>query len=475
MISTSIIYFIFLFFAFLAYYLVPPRLRNYVLLLSSLIFYSYIKVELVLLIVLVVLTNFYTGIQIGSSKTRTEKSRYLYLSLIVNLGLLIYFKYWNFFIENILELLALLNVKSSYSLFEIILPLGLSYYIFQLIGYNLDIYRGSQKAEKDISVFSLFVLFFPKLLVGPIERAKNLLPQLRVDRVFKTEYFIEGSKQIIWGLFKKLVIADRISLYVDAVYSNLPQHNNSTFLVASLLYPIQVYADFSGYTDIALGTAKLFGINLIDNFKRPFFARNVSDFWRRWHISLSSWVNDYMYNPIVFKHRDWGNKSIYYALVVSFVTIGIWHGASWNFVIFGLLQAFALIIEVSTRKRRKQFKMLISEKVYYNFSLLLTYLFFAFSLIIFRTTSLTDASNIFSLIKSGFGPIFIDQPSTFIYILIGISILFTYDYRQEFLTNRPLLSEQRKWLILHLPYALLLIIILISGVFDGGQFIYFAF
>lgn len=475
MISTSIIYFLFLFFAFVAYYIVPAKFRNYILLFTSLIFYMYIKIELVLLISIVVLANYISGRKIDASSSKKQKKKFLYFSLFINLGILIYFKYWNFFIENILELLTVLNVKSNYKLIEIILPLGLSYYIFQLIGYNLDIYRGSQKAEKNFSVFSLFVLFFPKLLVGPIERAKNLLPQLRVDRVFRTEYFIEGSKQIIWGLFKKLVVADRISLYVDAVYSNLPQHNNSTFIVATLLYPVQVYADFSGYTDIALGTAKLFGINLIDNFKRPFFARNVSDFWRRWHISLSSWVNDYIYNPIVFNHRDWGNKSIYYALIVSFVTIGIWHGASWNFVIFGLLQSLALILEVVTRKSRKQIKAVVSESIYNNSSQVFTYLFFAFSLIIFRTTSLADASNILNVIKSGFGPVFIDQPSTFIFVLIGIAILFTYDFRQEFLTNRPLLNEKRKWLLLHLPYALLLIVILISGVFDGGQFIYFAF
>jgi alginate O-acetyltransferase complex protein AlgI len=435
----------------------------------------YIKVELVLLIVLVVLTNFFIGKKIGSALNKVQKRNFMYLSLTINLGILIYFKYWNFFIENVIELMAVLHLKSSFSIFEIILPLGLSYYIFQLIGYNIDIYRGSIKAENDLSVFGIFVLFFPKLLVGPIERAKNLLPQFKVDRVFNPEYFIEGSKQIIWGLFKKLVIADRISLYVDAVYSNLPQHNSSTFLVSTLLYPIQVYADFSGYTDIALGTAKLFGINLIDNFKRPFFARNVSDFWRRWHISLSSWVNDYIYNPIVFKYRDWGNKSIYFALILSFVTIGIWHGASWNFVLFGLLQAFALIVEVLTRKIRKQLKIGIPALLYNNLSILLTYLFFAFSLVIFRTTSYSDAFSIINIVKSGLGPVFIDQPSTFAFVFIGITFLFFYDFKEEYSPNRLFPGNQKKWVLKHVPYALMIIIILISGVFDGGQFIYFAF
>ena len=227
------------------------------------------------------------------------------------------FLYWNFIIDNVTWFTASNYLKNNFLLREVILPLGLSYYIFQTIGYILDIYRGSLKAEKNFSRFALFTLFFPKLLVGPIERAKNLLPQLTDDHTFKVDNIVAGCRLIAWGLFKKIVVADRISIYVNAVYSNLAHHNSTTFYVATLLYPIQVYADFSGYTDIAIGSAKLFGINLMDNFRRPLLAKNVSDFWRRWHISLSSWCNDFIFSPFIVKYRKMGNKIAFIGISIA--------------------------------------------------------------------------------------------------------------------------------------------------------------
>lgn len=475
MISTSIEYFIFLVVVLFLYYLTPLRYRNHFLALASMLFYMNLKLSYGLIILAIILSNYFIGPEIWKAQNKKLKTRYLYLSLLVNIGILVYFKYWNFLVDNISLFPTFLEFKSNYFLTEIILPLGLSYYIFQTIGYILDIYRGSIKPEKDFIKFSLFTLFFPKLLVGPIERAKNILPQLSEDHLFNNVNIVEGSKIILWGLYKKIVVADRISLYVDAVYSNLPQHNSSSFLFATFLYPIQVYADFSGYTDIAIGTARLFGINLMDNFKQPLFARNVSDFWRRWHISLSSWVNDYIYYPILFKRREWGNIGVFYAVFVSFIIIGIWHGASWNYIVFGVIQAIAIIFEFITRKTRKKISGTIHAYVYNSFSIFFTFLFFAFSLIIFRTTTLSGMLDVVNAIKAGPGKLFIDQPSTILFIFIGSSIMLISDFRKEYGFLPKTSIDRRQKIAQPISYALLIIFILIAGVFDGGQFIYFAF
>ena len=272
-----------------------------------------------------------------------------------------------------------------------------------------------------------------------------------------------------------MVVADRISIYQRVVINNLQEQSGITILFASLIYTFQVYADFSGYTDIAIGTARLFGFNLMENFKRPFTAKNLSDFWRRWHISLSSWVNDYIYNPISYTRRDWGKWGIYYALLISFLVIGIWHGATWNFVLFGLLQALALIYEVATRKGRRKISKKIPSLIYNNLSVLLTFLYMSFSLIIFRTDTFSQAFDILNGIFSKPGKLFFDKPSTPLFMLIGCGIMLIYDIQQEYKIFRFSLFTNKSWLVQQLSYAFLLIYILLAGVFDGGQFIYFAF
>jgi alginate O-acetyltransferase complex protein AlgI len=475
MVSTSIVYFIFLVCTLIVFYVSPTKYRNYILIAASMIFYSYVKLSYLFIIISIIITNYFIGIEIGDTSNKKNKKNYLYLSLLLNVGILVYFKYWNFVIDNIVIFSGINYIKDNYIIAEIILPLGLSYYIFQTIGYIFDIYRGTLKAEKDFSKFCLFTIFFPKLLVGPIERAKNLLPQLEIDYVFSKYNIVEGCRLITWGLFKKLVVADRISIYVNAVYSNLPQHNSTSFYFATILYPFQVYADFSGYTDIAIGTAKLFGINLMENFRYPLFAKNVSDFWRRWHISLSSWVNDYIYIPIVLKRRDWSNLGVFYALLLSFIVIGIWHGPSWNFVLFGILQAVAIMVEVLSKNFRKKISKRISVNLYMYMSIILTFLFFSFSLVIFRTTSLAEASNIIKIMFSEMGSLFIDQPSTIIFILIGIFILLLHDLKQDNIWAIIFLGNKKYKILQQMSYSLLLIYIILAGVFDGGQFIYFAF
>ncbi|HEY9363583.1 MAG TPA: MBOAT family O-acyltransferase, partial [Chitinophagaceae bacterium] len=384
-------------------------------------------------------------------------------------------KYGNFAIGNLFGFSALFHLNSSVPILEIALPLGLSYYIFQTIGYITDIYRGTIKAEKDIFRFSLFTLFFPKLLVGPIERASHFLPQLAQKIHFDKKNIIEGAKRIAWGLFKKLVVADRIAIYQAAVMVNSQDQSGSTLLFATILYTFQVYADFSGYTDIALGTARMFGFDLMENFKQPLLAKNISDFWRRWHISLSSWVNDYIFNPIALKRREWGKWAVFYALLISFTVIGIWHGASWNYVIFGLLQAVALIYETITRRARKKIAKKMHPAIYSNMSIILTFLFVSFSLIVFRSETYNEAMSIINGIFSNPGNLYFDRPSTLLFMLIGCGIVMIYDVQAEFKIFPFSLFSNKNWVIQQTSYALLLIYILLAGVFDGGQFIYFAF
>lgn len=475
MLFTSIVYFIFLAASLLVYYLLPARYRNYFLIAASAFFYMYVKVSYIFIILFVIITNYLTGIQIEKAFSKTKKLRYLYASLFVNIAVLVFFKYWNFLIENLLDLLGILHVKTTIPIIEIALPLGLSYYIFQVIGYIIDVYRGTQKAERNIFDFSLFALFFPKLLVGPIERAKGFLPQLKTPILFDKENLIEGGRRIAWGLFKKLVVADRISIYQSAVDANPAQQGGTTILFATILYTFQVYADFSGYADMAIGSARLFGFKLMENFNRPLLAKNLSDFWRRWHISLSSWVNDYIFNPIALKRREWGNWGVLYALLIAFIIIGIWHGTSWNYVLFGVLQAAALFYETATKKARKRIAKKINPVIYNNASMLLTFLYVSFCMVIFRTESFGKAMDILGGIFSSRGEFFYDRPSTILFILTGCVLMMLYDLQEEYKPFRFSFFSNKNWVVQNVSYAVLLIYILMAGVFDGGQFIYFAF
>lgn len=436
----------------------------------------YVKVSYIFIILFIILINYWLGILIQRTGSKQRKKAFFYLSLLVNLSVLIFFKYWNFLIENLFEFFGWLHLNNSVSapFLDIALPIGLSFYIFQTIGYITDIKRGSIQAETNFYRFTLFTIYFPKLLVGPIERANHFLPQLKRKISFDKENITEGAKRIAWGLFKKLVVADRIAIYHSKVMSTLDHQSGGTILLACVLYTFEIYADFSGYTDIALGTARMFGFNLMENFKRPLLAKNVSEFWRRWHISLSSWVNDYIFNPMALKYRDWGQWGVFFALFVSFVVIGIWHGAAWTYVFFGVLQAIALIYETVTRRARKKISKKINLYLYHTISILLTFLFVTFSLIIFQSQTIPDAFKIIGRMFTNSGPLYL-YPSIGLFMITGCAIMMIYDFQEEYRIWSFSLFSNKSWLIQEVAYALLLIYILVAGVFDGGQFIYFAF
>lgn len=436
----------------------------------------YVKVSYILIIFGVILINYFLGILIQQADSKRTKNAFFYLSLWTNLSVIIFFKYWNFLLINLFEIFGWFHIDNSDlpPMLDIVLPIGLSYYIFQTIGYITDIKRGSIAAETNLFRFSLFTIYFPKLLVGPIERANHFLPQLKRKVSFEKHNIIEGAKRIAWGLFKKLVVADRIAIYHSKVIATLDHQSGGTILLACILYTFQVYADFSGYTDIALGTSRMFGLDLMENFKRPLLAKNVSDFWRRWHISLSSWVNDYIFNPIVLKYRDFREWGVYFALFVSFVVIGIWHGAAWTYIIFGVLQAIAILYETSTRKIRKKVSKKINVHTYNVISTLFTFSFITFSLIIFQSQTLDNAMEIIYRMFTNVGNLYL-YPSAGIFMIIGCGIMMAYDLQEEYKISSFSFFSNKSWLVQQVSYALLIIYILIAGVFDGGQFIYFAF
>ncbi|HOW30174.1 MAG TPA: MBOAT family O-acyltransferase [Bacteroidales bacterium] len=475
MIFTSVNFFLFLVLVLVAYYLVPVKYRKPLLLVASAFFYAIAGYEYLLLVIALIISNYYLGLKLEKTNNQAQRKFFLHAGLIINIGVLVFYKYLGFIFYSIIEVFGIENHGADPGILKLIIPLGLSYYTFQNLGYILDIYRGSEVPEKNLVNFSLFVLFFPKLNVGPIERVKTLLPQIRTDRVFSAENLIEGGKRILWGFFKKMVIADRIAIFVDAVYVNHEFHGGSTMLLAILLYTLQVYADFSGYTDIAIGTARLFGYRLMENFNFPLVSKNISDFWRRWHISLSTWVNDYMFNPISLKRRNWGNLGVYYALFISFIVVGIWHGATWNYVLFGVFQSLALIYDMATRRFRKKVSKKVPSLLYSLLSIALTYIFISFCLILFKTPTPEQALSVLQSIASPPGDLSIDRASMILFITIGGLVLIISDFRSEFKFLQFPQRINNNWIFKQVSYAVMLIYLLVAGVFDGGQFIYFQF
>ena len=282
----------------------------------------------------------------------THKRKWLYLSLLTNLGILFGFKYFNFINDNLQQLFDQINVFYNVPAFDVLLPVGISFYTFQTLSYTIDVYNGKTKAQKHLGVFAVFVSFFPQLVAGPIERSHRLLPQFFIKHEFNYDRVRHGLQQMIWGFFKKVVIADRLAIVVDGVYNNLDDYSGLALIVATIFFTFQIYCDFSGYSDIAIGSARVMGFELMDNFKRPYFSKSISEFWKRWHISLSTWFRDYLYIPLG------GNKVVkwrwYYNLFITFLVSGFWHGANWTFIAWGALHGIYLITAIILKNPKQQ-------------------------------------------------------------------------------------------------------------------------
>jgi D-alanyl-lipoteichoic acid acyltransferase DltB (MBOAT superfamily) len=430
----------------------------------------------ILILGFTIVIDYFAGIYIENAEGKRRKL-FLIVSLIANIGVLAVFKYYNFLNTNLSFLLYGFGLSNPIPYLSILLPIGLSFHTFQAMSYTIEVYRGNQQAERNFGIYSLYVMFYPQLVAGPIERPQNLLHQFREYHDFDYARVTAGLKLMLWGIFKKLVIADRLAVYVNATYNNADQHNGTTLLLSTLFFAFQIYCDFSGYSDIAIGSAQVMGFKLMTNFNRPYFARNISEFWKRWHISLSTWFKDYLYISLG------GNKvSIprwYFNLFIVFLISGLWHGANWTYIIWGSLNGFYLIFAIVSQGFRNQFNGFIGIDrlpiLHRTLQILITFSLSCFAWIFFRANNVSDAFVIIHKIKEIGGPVFYDKVSDLIYSFLCIIFLLFVEIKNEYYKDRFSFFNNQSWVVRLSSYILLVIIILTMGVFDGGQFIYFQF
>ncbi len=476
MLFNSIQFVIFFFIVTIAYFAVPHKYRWFLLLVSSCYFYMFFVPIYILILGFTIVIDYFAGIYLERAQGR-QKKWFLIASLIANIGVLAVFKYYNFFNDNLTLLLHGAGFQNPVPYLSILLPVGLSFHTFQAMSYTIEVYRGNQPAERNFGIYALYVMFYPQLVAGPIERPQNLLHQFYEKHSFEYPEVREGFKLILWGMFKKLVIADRLAIYVNAVYSNPHSHSGTTLIVATIFFAIQIYCDFSGYSDIAIGAARVMGFKLMTNFNRPYFAQNISEFWKRWHISLSTWFKDYLYISLG------GNKASvprwYFNLFIVFLISGFWHGANWTYIIWGALNGFYLIFAIFSQKLRNNLLSFSGLKKFPKlnqfFQILITFILSCFAWIFFRANNVTDAFYIIKKIPTLKGPLFYENPSMLIFSAFGIAFLFAVEFKKEYLPESFSFFNNRNWLVRNLSYAFLIVLILLIGVFDGGQFIYFQF
>lgn len=459
-----------------AYFVLPHRYRWMLLLAASCYFYMAFVPIYILILGFTIIIDYFAGIYIEKWQGR-KKKWFLVASLIANIGVLSIFKYYNFLNDNLTAFLYGVGYENPVPYLSIILPIGLSFHTFQAMSYTIEVYRGNQKAERNFGIYSLYVMFYPQLVAGPIERPQNLLRQFYEKHEFDYNRVVYGLKQMLWGFFKKLVIADRLAIYVNAVYNNPEQHNGTTLIVATIFFAFQIYCDFSGYSDIAIGAARVMGFKLMTNFRRPYFSMNISEFWKRWHISLSTWFKDYLYISLG------GNRvSVprwYINLMLVFLISGLWHGANWTYVIWGGLNGLYLVAAVVFQPLKKHVNRFtrpdrfpVIDKV---FQIMFTFALSCFAWIFFRANNVDQALLIAGKILNPGGPLYFEELSLMLFSVIGIIFLIALEFRKEYGKDQELFIYSRSRVVRTLSYAFLIIIILMAGVFDGGQFIYFQF
>jgi len=396
MLFNSISFLVYLPVVFIIYWCLAHKkikYQNLFILVASYIFYGWWDWRFLSLIFLSSLSDYLIGLQIYTAPNFKKKKLLLIISIVINLGFLGFFKYYNFFVDSFIVLFKAMGITLQKGTLVVLLPVGISFYTFQTLSYTIDIYRGKLKPAKDIVAFFAFVSFFPQLVAGPIERAIDLLPQFLKKREFNYQFAISGIRMALWGLFKKVVIADNLAKYVAVIYSSPEDYYGISILIATILFTFQVYCDFSGYSDMAIGIARLFGFKLTENFRTPLFSKSMKEFWGRWHISLSTWFRDYLYIPL---GGNRGNREKWaFNIFITFLVSGLWHGASWAFAIWGSLNGFYLIFarysESSRAKLNSMFGANNFPKAFKLFQMSLTFSLFAFSLMIFRAESGYDA------------------------------------------------------------------------------------
>lgn len=477
MLFNSLDFAVFLPLVFLLYWFVfnnNLRLQNALLIGASYIFYGWWDWRFLSLILLSSLVDYFVALAISRQVRERNRSLLLCISLVLNLGLLGFFKYYNFFADSIGSAFTLLGNPVTFHRMSIVLPVGISFYTFQLLSYTIDVYRRKLEPTRDFITFSTFVSFFPQLVAGPIERAVHLLPQFFVKSEFNYSKSVDGLRQILWGLFKKIVIADNCATYVDWAFGNSNGSSGSTIALGAILFAFQIYGDFSGYSDIAIGTARLFGIDLIRNFAYPYFSRNIAEFWRRWHISLSTWFRDYVYIPLGGNRGTLALKMK--NIFIVFILSGFWHGANWTFVIWGLLHAvyYTPLLFFERYKTFATTAETIKEiGIRDIIGIGLTFTLTTFAWIFFRSNSVSDA---FDHIATLFSKSFFEMPANMpLSTLSFVLLMLVIEWRgrnDEYAIERLGLTWPT-FARLSLYYALLVIIFVFGG--TSKEFIYFQF
>lgn len=401
MLFNSLDFALFLPLVFVLYWLIPAvrlRMQNSLLLFASYYFYGCWDWRFLGLIAFSTVVDYLVGIAMENSQEERKRKFLLGISLTVNLGVLGLFKYFNFFVDNLQELGSFLGLSLSFRGLELILPVGISFYTFQTLSYSIDVYRGKLKASRDFIAFAAFVSFFPQLVAGPIERATHLLPQFKRKRSFSYDQAVDGLRQMLWGLFKKVVIADKCAMHVNEIFNNSGDYSGSTLFIGAVLFSFQIYGDFSGYSDIAIGTARLFGFDLKRNFAFPYFSRNMAEFWRRWHISLSTWFRDYLYIPLGGSRGSQWQK-IRNTFII-FLVSGFWHGANWTFIIWGGLNALYFMPILLRGKNRNYLEIVALDSYLPSLKelgqILITFLLTVLAWVFFRADDLGHATEYLS-------------------------------------------------------------------------------
>ncbi|MDO8998191.1 MAG: MBOAT family O-acyltransferase [Bacteroidota bacterium] len=475
------------------YFILPHKLRWLMLLIASCTFYMFFIPVYILILAGTIVIDYFAGIYI--EKSQGKKRRFLLIiSLISNIGILAFFKYYNFFIDNFNTLFNVLDWNYSLNLLKIILPIGLSFHTFQAMSYTIEVYRGNQKAEKHFGIYALYVMYYPQLVAGPIERPQNLLPQFHTAHKYNSSLVSNGLKQMLIGFFKKIVIADNLAVYVNQVYDNPTNYESVTIFVATVCFAFQIYCDFSGYSDIAIGASRIMGIELMQNFKAPYRAISISDFWARWHMSLSTWFKDYLYIPLG------GNRVGFYRLCfnlfIVFVVSGFWHGASWTFIVWGALHGLFTVIEIvlnkyikfNERSGNQNHLKLIFKRALVFYVVCFAWIFFraeniSLAIYIAKKYLLGIPSYIYNLSQSGYlwlEPLIFEKNIKEYYsefFLLGSAILILFfinkiEYKTKFITY----LDDKKFIYRLVFYHALAFLILFIGAYHSEQeFIYFQF
>lgn len=466
-------YLIFFSLVFILYWTLCRKHKDYqngLIVVASLVFYGWCDWRFLGLLFITALSTFLSGLWMDNTNDVRKRKFLLVGTVFINIGILFFFKYFNSFVETFVDAFSLMGMSINVTTLHLLLPVGISFYTFTALSYSIDVYLHKAESTNDVLAYFAYVMFFPSILSGPISRAQKQLPQYFSRRDFDFVKSINACKLILWGGVMKLCLADRLGIYVDTVYANIAQHNGTTLLITSILYSIQIYADFAGYSLMAIGFGKLLGIDLQTNFIRPYFAKTITDFWRRWHISLTTWFRDYIYFPLG------GNRcsKARWALntLIVFTISGLWHGAAYTFIIWGAMHGVCMIIErlvYGDKIKQLSDKFSMANII----RIIITFIIVNFAWIFFRINNLADVMQIFKKIFTEPGKPFLDT-NTLLMGFVAMAIVFIYDLVNEKHLNMQLLSS--RFIVVRYTTAVMLIVyILACGVLNGGSFIYFQF